>query len=332
MLQIKNTSGFAAAMCVFPDEQGVDTLYVVVKGTFRLAPRLERADEQVPVTAADEYHGDPAETSLKAATEMHTGKPATDVILSGSAWAPGGRLADNVVVGMSVAGRKKGVQVFGDRRWSGVLTKPSRPEPFTSIPLRWERSYGGIHKLPDKPGRLLAEERNPAGVGFRGKRATSEAAGQPVPNIEDPTHLIGSYGDAPAPVGFGFIAPSWLPRRALGGTYDAAWEKKRAPYLPADFQPQFLNAAPPDQIFAPYLAGGEPVVIAGASREGQLRFALPTITPAVAIKVAGRHETPPLHLETVLIEPDDNRLCLSWRARLPCDKQALKIQEIAISG
>ena len=44
----------------------------------------------------------------------------------------------------------------------------------------------------------------------------------------------------------------------------------------------------------------------------------------------GETHNPELNLETVLIEPDDERLCLTWRAALPCDKRALKVQEIRI--
>ena len=81
MLQLENTSPFAPAMMLFPDERGVDTIYVVVKATFTLQPKLELAEEQVPVTLADEYWGEPGESSLKYPTEAHLMKPGTDVIV-----------------------------------------------------------------------------------------------------------------------------------------------------------------------------------------------------------------------------------------------------------
>jgi hypothetical protein len=37
-----------------------------------------------------------------------------------------------------------------------------------------------------------------------------------------------------------------------------------------------------------------------------------------------------VNLETLLIEPEENRFCLTWRASLRCDKKVLKVQEIAI--
>lgn len=36
MLQLRNESPFVPGLFLFPDEQGVDTLYVVVKATFEL--------------------------------------------------------------------------------------------------------------------------------------------------------------------------------------------------------------------------------------------------------------------------------------------------------
>ena len=69
MLQLKNTSPFAADLSVFANETAVDTLYVAVKATFELGSRLSVADEQIELIKADEYWGEPAESSLKYASE-----------------------------------------------------------------------------------------------------------------------------------------------------------------------------------------------------------------------------------------------------------------------
>ncbi len=58
-------------------------------------------------------------------------------------------------------------------------------------------------------------------------------------------HPIGSASDKPPPAGVGYV-PAWHPRATFAGTYDEAWRKKRAPYLPADFAPRFFQAAPQD--------------------------------------------------------------------------------------
>jgi len=327
MLQVKNSSPFAPAIAVLPDQEGIDTVYVVVKGTFTILPAVAIAEVQVPTVVADEYWGEPGASSIKYASEMHIGKPATDVVLVGKAWTPNGKAAFEVGVMVSVAGRKQIAQVHGDRVWKGRSL--SHPEPFLSMPLVYERAFGGSYRTtPDGP--LMGEERNPVGRGYLGKRSPDALAGQKAPNIEHLSIKLDRLGDTPPPVGFGFVAPSWLPRRQYAGTYDKAWQKSRAPYLPADFNPAFLNCAPPELVMPGFLKGGETVKVAGASRQGGLHFELPRQHPSVCITVDGALERPPLNLETVLIEPEDNRFCLTWRASLRCDKKVLKVQEIAL--
>ncbi len=73
---------------------------------------------------------------------------------------------------------------------------PSEPAPFTRMPLRWERSFGG-------PG----NKANPVG---RGTRVLEEESGLvPLPNIEDPSRPVVSRDDAPPPAGMFPILPTW---------------------------------------------------------------------------------------------------------------------------
>jgi hypothetical protein len=327
MLQVKNTTPLAAAFAVFPDKEGIDTLFVVVKGTFALRPRVTVAEAR-PIALLDEYFADPATSSLKYSSELHIGKPGTDVVLVGQAWAPGSQSVDATTVMLGVAERRKIIRVFGDRAWrsGGGFT---RPEVFRSIPIVFERAFGGTHQVSER-GPVLAEEGNPVGRGFRGQRSKAEMVGQRLPNLEDPSRPIERPGDRQDPACFGFVAPAWLPRRTFAGTYDGTWTRKRAPYLPSDFDRRFLSTAAPELTFDQPLSGGERVEALGVSEEGPLRFELPRCRPSVAVNVDGTKERPPLRLETILLEPDDNRVCLSWRASLPCDKKVLKVKEVEV--
>jgi len=329
VLQLKNKTPFQASLALFPDETGVDTLYVAVRGTLRILPAVELAEAQAPVPLADEYWGAPATTSLKYASESHLTKPSTDVALVGNAWAPGGQEHSELQVVLRVAERVHTVHVLGDRCWGNGGT-PSSPVPFAQMPLTYERAFGGTHLVDAESGAILAEERNPVGVGFAGKRKASELEGLPLPNLEDPRQRLQRPGDLSPPIGFGFVAPSWLPRRNYAGTYDEGWQKNRAPYLPEDFDPRFFNAAHPALVFDRYLEGGEPVELLNACAEGPLRFTLPRCRLEVVARVAGSPVSPPVHLETVLLEPDENRLCLTWRAAIPCDKKALWVEQVDI--
>jgi hypothetical protein len=326
MLQLDNKTPFACTFAVLPNRDGIDTLYVVVKATVNLRPKLALAPTQIPPSLVDEYYETPENSSLKQVSDMHIGKPGTDVLLVGCARAPQGQLAEGVMVSMSVAERSKQVLVMGDRVWQSDGT-PSSPSEFEAIPLVWERAFGGMHTVEE---RVFAEERNPIGVGFRGKQPSDVMVGQPVPNLEDPAAPMGSWDDRPAPACFAPIACSWLPRRAFAGTYDAAWQKQRAPYLPADFDLRFFQSASPEMCFDRYLQGAEQVQIHGASADGPIEFTVPTVRPTIEVMLAGKPEEPMVNLETLLFEPDENRASMTWRAALPCDRKVLKVATISI--
>lgn len=329
MLQLKNRTRFAATLFSSPDPEGVETLFAIVKGTFTLGPRVEEAEKQTPIVVADRFHGDPLRTSIAEPADVGLVKPGTDVLLFGHAYGPGGRPAARAEVSLRVGPIEKHAVVFGDRVWGGtVLTRISAPEPFERMPLVWERAFGGTEPPSGDPPRTDGDDRNPVGTGFRSRMSGRKLEGIPLPNIEDPARLIASPGDRPAPMGFGAVAPHWKPRPKYAGTYDEAWQKSRAPYLPTDFDPRFLQVAPEDQQVPGYLRGGEPVEIAGATPSGVLRFALPARRVDVVFHLDSSVERRSANLDTVILRPDESRLVLVWRAALPCDKRLLKVREV----
>ncbi|GEL70272.1 DUF2169 family type VI secretion system accessory protein [Myxococcus virescens] len=332
MFETRNETPFASAMFLFPDEQGIETVYAVLKATFEIhSHALSVAELQRPVTLMDEYWTEPGTSSLRYPGEAHVSKPGTDVLLVGDAHAPRGRPTGACLVRMKVGPIHKDIHVFGNRTWRGGLLSPgpTPPEPFTLMPLTWERAFGGTHDLGN--GRILAEPRNPVGQSFRGKRSGREMLGRALPNIEDPRAPIGSISDAPAPVGIAPIAPAWEPRRSRAGTYDEVWQTQRAPHLPQDFNPEFLCTAPSGQWVQPGLKGGEPVELHNLSPRGPQRFALPTCKVEVEVRIDGHPRRPRMHLETVLLSPGEQKLCLTWRGAVNCDKQALRVERIRFS-
>lgn len=333
MLQVDNQTPFTASLSVFPDARGVETAYAVVKATFVLgAAEPALAEPQLPLLAADVFWGDPQHSSLRAAGEFALLKPATDVLLVGRAvaQAPGTRVAD---VSLRVGPVHKTVRVFGERHWegSGSGMKPSPPQPFERVPLVWELAFGGI--APEVAGQDPAQRehdpRNPVGRGIAGDQ-WSKLKGQPVPSLEDPAALIRTAADWPPPACFGPVAPTWMPRRRYAGTYDAAWTRERAPYLPTDFDPRYFQLAPAGLVAPGFLQGGEPVELNGFTLGGPLRFMLPSIHLHVEFRFDGKPMPQPAQLETVLFEPDLGRFQMLWRAAQPVDKKLLKLSELRL--
>jgi len=333
MLQLNNTTIFKGALALFANPEGVDCAYGIIKATFHIeddgAVSLPR--DQLPLVAADAYWGEPGKSSLKAAGEVGLSKASTDVLLSGYAYAAGGEGVTSEVR-LTVGPLSKTVRVFGDRVWeSGLLgLKISPPKPFQKIPLRYEFAYGGTDTQPGDEAKIEDEPRNPVGRGLLAKRSKASWIGTSLPNLEDPLKLISSPKDQPAPACFAPIGPHWEPRRSSAGTYDEAWTKKRAPYLPKDFDVRFLQVAAPGLIASSYLQGGESVEIVGATPGRQLRFELPKQVVKMAFHFDGQVCTPPLNLDTVIFEPDERRFSMVWRTCLVVDKKQHRLRELEI--
>jgi hypothetical protein len=327
MLQLKNQTPFVAQIMLLPDRSGIDTLFTVIKATFVLGDSLRLADEQLPITLADEFRAQPASSSIRAPSDVSIGKLGTDVVVNGSAWAPGGTPAWQMDVSVSVGPVSKHARVFADRVWdtsAGVATA-SWLTPFERMPLLWERAYGGSDVTPKGP---TTEPRNPVGAGFRASDGARPVVGLPLPNVENPASLISSWKDAPVPTGFGAVASHWLPRRSYAGTYDDAWMKNRAPYLPADFDLRFCQVASSDLITPAFLEGGELVELRGMTPNGFLQFTLPFVRISVDHRFDNANDVRLATMDTLVIEPDAARLIMVWRSTLPCDKKVRRIREV----
>jgi hypothetical protein len=249
----------------------------------------------------------------------------------GCAHSPQGKAAEVDVV-LRIGERIKAARVFGDRFWkTGIINhSKSDPVPFDQMPLVWERAYGGT--VEEKSGKFASVPKNPVGAGLWTSKY-KELYVPKLPNVEDLKNLIGSISDRPEPLGFAPIAPHWQPRIGYAGTYDEAWQKKRMPYLPDDFDLRFFNSAPADLIFSPYLSGGEEIEAVGVLPQGRrLKFRLPKYNFNLAFFVAGRRFERQPNLDTVIIEPDQNRVSLIWRASELCDKKMLKVELVKIEA
>lgn len=308
MHRLVNTTPFATAFDVLPDPHGVDTLYLTLKASFDLTPKIAVSAVQRPILAGDVHWGDPATTSLRYPGERHLHKPGTDVLVVASAHAPRQRPVTTLDVTLTAGPLRKVVRVFGDRQRTAAGV--SAPQPFLTMPLIHERAYGG-------PGHPI----NPLGVGLHDDET--------LPNLEHPHEPFREHGDRSTPACLAAIPPGWWPRSAHAGTHDDNWRRTRAPYLPADFDPRFFHVTPPDQHVVGHFRGGEPVTLTHAA-PAPLAFAVPTVLWLCKARIAGRTVILAPDLETILLEPDEDHLSLLWRASAPVDRQALYIDEIAV--
>lgn len=336
---INNKTPFQTEMAILADEKGHYQLVVLVKATYTIVGQdsLSVAEEQIPISFAGEYTGEPGQSSLKLAPEGNFIKVATDISLIGSAITPTDQAVPQLDVYLRVGPVEKTLRVFGDREWqfihdqTGLLqAQISEPQPFTSMPLVYENAFGGKDLTPEKEEDHEFDSRNPLGKGLIANNSRHEDFVQ-LPNIEDPNQLISSYTDRPPPAGFGPIPADWEPRLSLAGTYDENWKNTRMPLLPVDFDRRFLSSAHPDLIADGFLVGDESVDIINVSVRGPIRFNLPAIRPCLKIKtVYAPRLVPEVQLDSVILDTDEHNIQLLWRASCDIHNRVQELQKIEI--
>ena len=328
--------------------EGEYILSVLVKRTFDIVPgdACVRAAEDLPLNAGDEFWDHPMNSSVKYESDFIPFKPRTDIVLNGFAHAPAGRATSSCTVALQVGGTRKELLVLGDRvaRYAGggapVFTDP---EPFTTMPVVYERAYGGIDVYSDI--RLpYPYPRNLVGSGFVVKNSPRSLERATLPNIEPPDALItpetlcvheyAQWTTRPMPAGFGWFPKTWMPRASLAGVLpcDRATEQElrrayaellkgeeKAAYLKHGFRDMdfhFFNGASPGCAFA-RVDPGESIVTENMAPEGALGFRLPDATPRIGLDIGEGVQEPPVALHTVMIRLEDRQVDMVWRGAVP---------------
>lgn len=315
---------------------GRELLVVVVKGTFVIpgvgaeAPVLAR--EQVELVDADVFAGEPGYSAPMYEIDFAPRKPRCDVLLHGSAYAPGGRAVERVTVSLRVGTWAKSFDVVGDRTWQvGALAiSASRPVPFVSKPFSYGQAFGGIDR---RDGELQVQRwypANHAGVGYHEDLSAANVHGRPLPNTEESGRVVSSPNGRYRPMALGPIGRAWQPRAGLAGTYDAEWLDDVFPFLPADFQEAYYQAAPPDQQID-YLQGGEEVELTNLTPAGRTRFRLPTWNLPVSFLLRdGGEEVKAPCCDTLVVEPDRGRFTLTWRTQRTLQRNLFEVGQVVV--
>jgi hypothetical protein len=336
-MNLLNETGLQAGYNLGVAPDGRESLVVVVKGTYAFPARDGRepapAEEQEPLVMADVFTGEPGFSATLYENDFAPRKPRCDVLLNGSAYAPGGKPAARVTVGLRVGALAKSFDVVGPRVYkAGALyIAVSDPEPFAVLPISYDNAFGGVDRSSEDPARHRWYLLNHAGVGFHADTSAQALNGKPLPNTEETgrpvTRPQGNYN----PMALGPVGRSWQPRIKLAGTYDQHWQDNVLPYLPADFDDRYYQAAPADQQ-TDHLRGGEEVVLTNLTPQGRTSFPLPRGRPGVRFRLRdGRTAAAEPALDTVILEPDRKRVMLVWRAALPLRRTLAEVVSVVAS-
>jgi hypothetical protein len=334
-MELTNGTKLSAGYTLSIRKDGRELLVVVAKATFTL-PRdgqaPEFAESQVPLVDRDRFTGEPARSAPLYEIDYSPFKPYADVLLNGSAYAPQGRSTARVPVELRVGSMRKAFSVVGERswqrRWRGLSA--SEPVPFTRQKISYNCAFGGVEYSPDDLQSEHWYPANHAGIGAHKRCPRRALVGTSLPRTEELERPITNpYGEY-NPMALGPVARAWQPRARWAGTYDQNWVDRVMPFLPADFDDRYFQAAPMDQQ-TDHLQGGEPVQLKNLTEEGLTRFVLPVL-PLSATFVLSRSRPVDLRpvLDTLILEPDEERLMLVWRCALPLPRNVFDVEQVTL--
>lgn len=344
-MEYKNYTPFPS-LCfetLWPDNREYYT--IVVRATANIVPgdALHLAEEQIPLFVTDAYFGQPGASSLRYPNDLAPFKPRADIILNATAYMPSDQ-PRACAVSVRVGSLEKKLIVTGPCNWNKAFTgwRVSEPGPIKKQPVRYEYAFGGSFNYTDEKGERKVIDifnGNPVGAGWRSSLADRLDGGvkqMPAPRIYPYTKEPPVLGKEYKPEGYGAIAPSWSSRRKYAGSWQAPAEGEDLPSYPSDFDQLFYNSAHPDLI-VPYLNGDEQVELSNLTPAGKLNFALPGHAVFVAARYSdseGEDVKLPAYLDTLIIEPDEMRAGMVWRATVSVsdDLTALETRMIFRGG
>jgi hypothetical protein len=315
------------------DATGRAIVSVHAKLTYRLLPSgaCVLAEQQAPFLHLDDPQRDGLDPSAPPESDIIPHKAATDLIVMASAHAPRGARTTRMVASLTCGKIRRRFLVQGDRRCvyrgRGSIAF-SEPEPFDTIPLRYERAYGGCDPhvtLPDDPKTLLDAltplpgiyPRNAAGRGYVIAETPAHIDGLLLPNVENPRDLLTperlvtgtpeGWWRQPVPWSCDWFDAAWYPRSVfLGGVPDFLPDDDREVpevrhgYLPAGQNGRFREAALAEifdprfsdaaspGLVVPFLRGDEAIRLQGMTPTPHFVVHLPGQRPRMEVRIGAR--------------------------------------------
>ncbi len=335
-MQVRNVSNLVAAAIPGRRADGRELLVAIVKATYTIAAdgTLSLAPEQEPLAVTDVFAGEPGLSPPLYEADVAPLKPRCDLVVVGFAHAPGGAPCTVCDVRLQIGQLDKTIRVVGDRTWRRGLfgVKANDPLPFTTMPLSWDRAWGGMDASHPKPKHHRYIPENPLGRGLHTNTAKEAVEGKPLPNLEVPGQPVAKPDGDYRAVCLGVVARNMHPRLAHAGTYDQKWQDELAPFPPDDFRDDFHQYAPADQQI-PYPQGGERLTLTNCTPDGTLAFDLPRQHLPVNVH-RHNHEDDDLTavLDTVVIRPDTRTVICLWRTHALIRRNLTEVKEVVIGA
>ncbi len=281
----------------------IKTSWTVIDGQITLDPVQDWAILDAPKPTPDGI----------VASDQCFFKAGADVMLLGQAASanPVEHMSVSIAIGELF---NASIHVVGRRLWRKRLLRGlemSPPEKFTTMPLTLRHAFGGKVVWDELP---IPYPDNPEGMGYY--HDVAGADGQPLPNLEDPAHLIAHWDDRPEPVGLGLRPMAFGPhlRRAI------AFDDKG---ILSTLDPMFFNSAFPACI-ARDATAGQAVRVAGALPGSAWIFTLPACPLRAEITVGNATHALGMRYDQIWLEPETGKVRIAWRSPFRYHLRALE--------
>lgn len=328
--ELINQTPLSATALPHTDHNGRSGILIVAKGTWQLrSGKLAAAEHQAGLNKKQVMLrlGDIVQDELQRKVlkdrlddeitwldhDLSPPKPACDVIVAGYVTPPANYREASIDAGIRIGSHTVSLRAHAPRYWEagliGAKPKPIAPSiarmPLTYALADWTSGFPAEIK-PDTLALLPWIEAVDSPAQYR-KHASKSA-------------------------GFGFWPENAAHRLPLAGTYDDAWKQKRSPLLPADFNPRFYNAAHPDLQLPTAPKAGTPIRLVHLAVEQVIDTVMPALSLVVqGTDAAGSTAAPTsMKADTLIIEPEHDRLCVVWRALLPAGMGAKAIRNLRL--
>lgn len=285
---VESPSGIPATLVPWRSLQRGDATLIVAKVTYRCEDGLlRRASEQEPINAEASHWDDDSNRSLRAPSDVAISKRRPEIMLVGSAFAPGGTKVRRLIAVLRVMELEKVIAIHCDR-WVDAEGEIHDEAAFSRMPLTWERAGTegdsnphGRAPIPDAYGRI------------------------PLPNLQQLGVDPGPPEWRIRPVAFAPVARPW-PTWARG-LRDAS---KRVE-LDETTDVSFFQSAPRDQQLQRFPADAE-IVLENLLPHAQ-RVAMRLPGDRVRALVGRQSQLVELTADTILIDTDREILSVTWR-------------------
>ena len=307
MWDVQNHSPFPASGGFLRDVAGRSLWSIWIAADFKVRnerPPLFVAD-QMPPQGAPLYINDDPDGMILCDIETGLARNGVDVTIAADAYPDS---VTEVTVARAAWGNwAKPIAIHPPKVWGRrgqpKLVEPDAPAP---VALDWRHA--------------AQTEENPLGVpsGFARRQ---DAQDRPLPRLMA-EGAMPRYDVQSSPVSFMPIPRSWPQRAALGGTYDTAWQRSRAPLLPADVDPRYWQAAPSDQVLSRtdvtrLITDGTPLTFDGMLAGGRFTTIVPDLTFEIAVNFKRAWHDLACALQSLHVDLRTMTMRMIWQADLP---------------